>query len=87
MEPSNHLSVGGPCLALLGDTYAFYVKGTQLVANLSQLENPSTATGEWINTWTGDRVAAQLSGAQATKLRKPEAFGEAPALLLVKRGL
>ena len=86
MEPMNHLAVGGPCLALPGDTYAFYVKGTQLVANLSALENPATATAEWVNTWTGQREKAQLNGARPEKLKKPDSFQAAPALLIVKRG-
>ena len=86
MQPMNELAVGGPCLALPGDAYAFYVKGAQLTANLSALENPSTATAEWVNTWSGERAPAQLSGAQITRLRKPESFQNAPALLIVKSG-
>jgi len=86
MEPMNQLAVGGPCLALPGDTYAFYVKGAQITANLTQLEGASTATAEWVNSWTGEREKAALSGAQVTRLRKPETFQSAPALLIVRRG-
>jgi len=86
MQPMNQLAVGGPCLALPGDTYAFYVKGAQITANLTQLEGASTATAEWVNTWTGEREKAALSGAQVTRLRKPETFQSAPALLIVRRG-
>lgn len=86
MQPMNELAVGGPCLALPGDAYAFYVKGAHLTANLSGLENPAAAAAEWVNTWSGERAPAQLSGAQITRLKKPESFQNAPALLIVKSG-
>ena len=37
MEPHNELAVGGPCLALPGEAYAFYLEGTQITVNLRGL--------------------------------------------------
>ncbi len=86
MEPSNSLAVGGPCLALRGEVYAFYLEGRDLVVNLRELENPQTAKAEWINTWTGAKLEAKVPGGGIGKLKKPEAFADAPVLLIVKRG-
>jgi len=58
------------------------VEGARLTANLSQLAGESTA--EWINTWDGKRASANVH-AEVMKLTKPEAFGKAPAVLLVWR--
>ncbi|MBM3744538.1 MAG: DUF4038 domain-containing protein [Acidobacteria bacterium] len=85
MEPMNPLAVGGPCLALPGEAYAFYVEGPRLTANLMQLENPATASAEWINTWTGAREKAGPVHAALVRLTKPESFGKAPAVLVIRR--
>lgn len=85
MEPANHLAAGGPCLALRGETYLFYVKGTQLAANLSELEGAGALNAEWMNTWTGERVKVAVDKPQIAKFRKPEAFRDAPGLLIVRR--
>jgi hypothetical protein len=60
MEPKPELAVGGPCLAIPGQIYAFFVKpgvggsrGTEITVNLTGL--PGSATMQWINTWTGQR--------------------------------
>lgn len=82
MEPSNELAFGGACLALGGDVYAFYVEGARLTANLSQLAG--NADAEWINTWDGTRVKAAVRN-EVVRLAKPEAFGKAPAVLIVRR--
>jgi hypothetical protein len=84
MEPSNHLAVGGPCLAIDGEVWAFYVEGDQLVADLSTLAQPDKAKSEWLNTWDGTRAEAKLSQAGVLKLRKPQSFGKAPGLLVVR---
>ncbi len=81
MEPSNDLAFGGACLALRGEAYAFYVEGSKLTANLMQLNGPAAA--EWINTWDGKRVPATVR-AEVVRLTKPEAFGKAPAVLVVR---
>ena len=84
MQPADQLAVGGPCLALPGEAYAFYVEGANLTVNLSGLE-AGAVKAEWINTWTGDRQPAASVRAKAFRLKKPESFGAAPALLLVRR--
>ena len=83
MEPSDHLAAGGPCLALEGDVYAFYVEGARITVNLMGLEGAGSV--EWIDTWTGARQSDQVRGPAVRRLDKPEAFGKAPALLVVKR--
>jgi hypothetical protein len=84
MEPSNHLAVGGPCLAIDGELWAFYVQDQQLVADLGKLAAPEQARGEWVNTWDGTREALKITQPGVLKLRKPESFGKAPALLVVR---
>ncbi len=84
MAPSEQLAVGGPCLALPGEAYAFYLEGTNLIVNLTGLE-AGAATGEWINTWTGDRQPISSIRAGVSRLKKPENFSNAPALLVVRR--
>jgi hypothetical protein len=83
MKPSNHLAAGGPCLALPGEAYIFYVEGEPLIVNLEGLESPGEARAEWINTWDGAREKASVRPG-ALKLRKPASFGQAPALLVVQ---
>jgi hypothetical protein len=88
MEPANQLAVGGPCLALPGEAYAFYVEGSQLSANFTALEDRAAATAEWVNTWTGERAKADITKAAVMRLmRKPESFGKAPGLLIVRKGV
>jgi hypothetical protein len=82
MQPSDQLAVGGPCLALPGEAYAFYVEGTNLTVNLTGLEGMAVK-GEWINTWTGDHQNASSIRPGVFRLKKPEAFGNAPGLLVV----
>jgi len=82
MDPANDLAFGGLCLALRGDVYAFYVEGTKLTANLSQLAGEAAA--EWVNTWDGKKVSLKVSPT-VMRLTKPESFGKAPAVLLVRK--
>lgn len=84
MKPSNHLAAGGPCLALPGEAYIFYVEGEPLTVNLGRLETPGEARAEWINTWDGAREKASVRPGGALKLRKPASFGQAPALSIVQ---
>jgi hypothetical protein len=83
MQPHDELAVGGPCLALPGEAYAFYVEGSSLTVNLTALEH-LPAVAEWINTWTGDRQKASSIRPGFHKLKKPESLGPAPALLIVR---
>ena len=86
MEPHNELAVGGPCLAQLGQAYACYVEGADLtLENLLALDAPEKAQAKWVDTWTGKREPVKLNRAQVYRqLRKPESFGKAPALLVVR---
>ena len=84
MEPANQLAVGGPCLALAGEAYACYLEGAQITVNLLALEDAQNARAEWVNTWTGAREKARIARG-VLKLRKPEAFGDAPAVLVVRK--
>ena len=84
MKPANELS-SGPCLALEGEVYAFYAEGQQLAVHLRGLADPAHAKAEWLDTWTGAREPITLGGKSIFKLRKPQGFGEAPALLLVHK--
>lgn len=85
MEPHNEVAVGGPCLAEPGRAYACYVEGPQLTLNLLALDAPEKAQAEWIDTWTGKREPVKLNRAQVHRqLKKPESFGKAPAVLVVR---
>ncbi len=85
MTPSNQLAVGGVCLALPGEAYAFYVEDSRITVNLEQLENPERATAEWIDTWTGARqTAGPVRAGVLQRMTKPQSFGKAPAVLVVK---
>jgi hypothetical protein len=84
MEPSDSLAVGGPCLALNGEAYACYAAQGTLTVNLTALDRaPSRA--EWIDTWTGARENVSVERPGIVTVRRPAAFGEAPALLIVQR--
>ena len=85
MEPHNELAVGGPCLALPGEAYAVYAGKDPVTINLTGMQAPEKARAEWVDTWTGktEKAALQPSPVQRM-LRKPEAFGDAPALLVIR---
>ncbi|MBI4874992.1 MAG: DUF4038 domain-containing protein [Acidobacteria bacterium] len=86
MDPHDELAVGGPCLALPGEAYAFYLEGAQITVNLTGLEQPEKARAEWVDTWTGARAKPALSGAAVERLlRKPAAFKDAPAVLIIEK--
>ena len=117
MEPKPELAAGGPCRAIPGLVYAFYVPpgparggppaGTpnatmgaapgirpgpsaalargsarEIVTNLTGLTGAATA--EWINTWTGDRTEERIDRPGVYQFNRPGAFGNAPALLIVR---
>jgi hypothetical protein len=86
MEPHNQLAVGGPCLALPGEAYVFYVEEPQITVNLQGLEDSGNVTAWWVNTWTGARENSSANRAAVFRLlKRPEAFGDAPAVLIVRR--
>jgi hypothetical protein len=89
MEPKPELAVGGPCLAIPGQIYAFFVKpgaggsrGTEITVNLAGL--PGSATVQWIDTWTGKRSDDKVERPGVYQLRRPNSFGDAPGLLIVR---
>lgn len=82
MTPSNDLAVGGPCLALPGEIYAFFVQEKNITVNLNALDGPAAA--EWIDTWTGARQPLPIPRPAVYTLDRPESFGNAPALLIVR---
>ncbi|HZT29326.1 MAG TPA: DUF5060 domain-containing protein [Bryobacteraceae bacterium] len=83
MQPADHLAVGGPCLALAGEVYAFYAESPKIVVNLTGA--PPSLRGEWIDTWTGAREPAAVSPPGVHTLERPKAFGDAPAVLIVRK--
>lgn len=83
MEPANHLAVDGPCLALQGEAYALFAERATITVNLHHLDGSGKA--EWVNTWTGARQQLSIPGAGVRKLNKPESFGKAPGLLLIRK--
>ncbi len=83
MTPSNHLAVGGPCLALAGEVYVFYTEAPKITVNLQDLKTPAMA--EWIDTWTGARQGLEIRHPAVYPLEKPKSFGDAPGLLVVRR--
>jgi hypothetical protein len=85
MEPHDELAVGGPCLALPGEAYAVYVQEGPLTLNLTGLDSPQKARAEWVDTWTGKREPVKLAASPVQRqLRKPQSFGKAPALLIIR---
>ena len=84
MEPNDSLAVGGPCLALPGESYAFYTEQSAITVNLTALDR-APGQAEWIDTWTGARRPALVEKPGIARLPKPSEFGDAPALLIVRR--
>ena len=82
MNPEPQLAVGGPCLAEPGRHYACYVEGPNIVLNLAGLAREGT--GEWVNTWNGERSPAGPLRPAVTRLARPKSFGEAPGVLVVR---
>ena len=83
MKPCNDLAVGGPALCDGGRIRAFYLEGDRISLNLRTMARD--AEGEWVNTWSGDKVAAgKLRRSVIRLLEKPKSFGEAPAVLIVR---
>jgi hypothetical protein len=71
---------GGRGLAGPGMTF----RGRGVILNLRALNGPAQA--EWINTWTGAREQQPIAGPAVYQLSRPQSFGEAPGLLIVRAG-
>ncbi len=54
----------------------------EIALNLTALTG--SATLQWINTWTGERVDEKVDGPGVYQLFRPTSFADAPALLIVK---
>jgi hypothetical protein len=62
-----------------------YVARDPVTVNLTGLQSPDKARAEWIDTWTCKTEKATLQPTPVQRLlRKPEAFGDAPALLVIR---
>jgi hypothetical protein len=59
------------------------INAREIVVNLTALSG--SATGQWINTWTGDRTEEKIDGPGVYPFSRPSAFGAAPALFIVRR--
>jgi hypothetical protein len=100
MEPRPDLAIGGPCLAIPGQLYAFYVapppprgvgagpggggSGRSAEIIVNLTNLPGAATLQWINTWTGEHVEDSVGKPGVYQFGRPAAFGAAPALLIVR---
>jgi Protein of unknown function (DUF4038)/Domain of unknown function (DUF5060) len=82
MQPHDELVAGGACLAETGGMYAFYVPRGAITINLRGRRVSSPA--EWIDTWTALREPAGRLAAAVITVKKPKAFGEAPAVLVLR---
>jgi hypothetical protein len=83
MTPHDELGVGTLCLAKPGEVYAFYGAGPDFRVNLRGLAGQGRGT--WVDTWTGERNDAGAIEPAVQLLRKPGGFGDAPAVLIVRR--
>jgi hypothetical protein len=54
----------------------------EIVTNLTGLTGAATA--EWIDTWTGDRTGERIDRPGVYQFNRPDSFGAAPALLIVR---
>lgn len=84
MSPCNEMAVGGPGLCEGGSIRAFYLEGDRITLNLRGVRAEPKA--HWVNTWTGDRSEVTAAPRAVAVFHKPAAFGEAPAVLIVRTG-
>jgi hypothetical protein len=54
----------------------------EIVVNLTALRGPATA--QWINIWSGEKVESKIAGPGVYQFNRPESFGAAPGLLIVR---
>jgi len=84
MMPADHLALGGRALALPGEAYVFYAESAQLTVNLRELEDSGEVSAQWVNTWDGSREVVSIRPG-IHRVKKPESFGKAPGVLIVKQ--
>jgi hypothetical protein len=56
--------------------------GREIAVNLTSLAGPATA--QWINIWNGEKSESVLPGPGVYQFNRPESFGGAPGLLIVR---
>ena len=54
----------------------------EIAVNLNALAGPAIA--EWINIWSGEKSESRIDGPGVYQLDRPQSFGDAPALLIVR---
>lgn len=54
----------------------------EIAVNLTALAGPATA--QWINIWSGEKSESAIGGPGVYQFDRPEAFGEAPGLLIIR---
>jgi hypothetical protein len=54
----------------------------EIAVNLNNLQGPATA--QWVNIWSGEKSELSVAGPGVYQLNRPESFGAAPALLIVR---
>ena len=54
----------------------------EIAVNLNALRGPATA--QWVNIWSGEKSEAAITGPGVYQMNRPESFGAAPALLIVR---
>jgi hypothetical protein len=56
--------------------------GREIAVNLTSLAGPATA--KWINIWSGEKSESTVPGPGVYQFNRPESFGDAPGLLIVR---
>jgi hypothetical protein len=54
----------------------------EIAVNLNALRGPATA--HWVNIWSGEKTEADIVGPGVYQMNRPDSFGAAPALLIVR---
>ena len=54
----------------------------EIAINLNALRGPATA--QWVNIWSGEKSESAIAGPGVYQMNRPESFGAAPALLIVR---
>lgn len=80
--PPRPTPAGAPAAAAPKKQAASVSLRGEIALNLTALK--ADATLRWVNTWTGEHVDASVERPAVYSLRRPEKFGDAPALLIVK---
>lgn len=54
----------------------------EIAINLNALPGPATA--QWVNIWSGEKTETEIPGPGVYQLNRPDSFGRAPGLLIVR---